>query len=79
MFGGANAEKSPKQPLPLGACEPHLIHECLGDPTHHPKRQLDSCMHFHTTTQQRPHWLQWDAPNSPPKTAHSPSTITIPI
>ena len=37
-------------------------------PTHHPKRQqLDRCTHFITTTQQSLHWLQWDAPNSPPK------------
>jgi len=28
--GSANAEKSPKQPLPLEAPGPHLIHECLG-------------------------------------------------
>ena len=27
---------------------------------------------------QRPHWLQWDVPNSPPKTAPFPSTITTP-
>ena len=51
----------------LEAREPHLIHECLGDPAHHRKRQLDRCTHFRTTTQQRPHWLQWDASNSPPK------------
>jgi len=46
-----------------------LIHQCLGwaHPTHRPKRQLDRCTHFRTTTQQSPHWLQWDAPNSPPK------------
>jgi len=34
--------------------------------THHAKRQLDRCTHFHTTTQESPHWLQWDAANSPP-------------
>jgi len=36
-------------------------------PTHHAKRQLDCCTHFHTTMQRSPHWLQWDAANSPPK------------
>jgi len=35
-------------------------------PTHYAKRQLDRCTHFHTMTQQIPHWLQWDAANSPP-------------
>jgi len=38
-----------------------------GDPTDHAKQQLDQFTYFRTTTQQRPHWLQWDAPNSPPK------------
>jgi len=38
-----------------------------GDPTHHPKRQLDRFTHFHTTMQQMPHWLEWDAPNLPKK------------
>ena len=55
-------DKRPQNPpLPLEARGPHLIHECLGDPIHHPKRQLDRYTHFHTTTQQRPRWLQWDA------------------
>jgi len=36
-------------------------------PTHHATRQLDRSTHFHTTTQQSPHWLQWVAANSPPK------------
>jgi len=35
-------------------------------PTHHAKRQLDCYTHFHTTTQQSPHWLQWYAANSSP-------------
>jgi len=35
-------------------------------PTHHAIRQLDRCTQFHTTTQQSPHWLQWDTANSPP-------------
>ena len=37
------------------------------DPTHHAKQQLDRSTHFHTTTQQSSHWLQWNAANSPPK------------
>ena len=36
-------------------------------PTRHATRQLDRSTHFHTTTQESPHWLQWDAANSPPK------------
>jgi len=31
------------------------------------ERQLHRFTHVRTTTQQSPHWLQWDAPNSPPK------------
>jgi len=29
------------------------------------ERQLVWFTHFHTTMQQRPHWLQWHAPNLP--------------
>jgi len=29
-------------------------------------------LHSHTTMQQSPHWLQWDTPNSPHKTAPTP-------
>ena len=53
-------------PFPLRHVDFHLTHECLGPPTHHTKRQLDRCTHFHTTTQQSPHWLQWDAAKSLP-------------
>jgi len=64
----ANGANDPKiHPFPLSHVDFHLIHECLGDPTHQPKWQFDRCMHFCTTTQQSPHWLQWDAPNSPSK------------
>jgi len=35
--------------------------------THLLQRQLDRWTHFRTTTQQSPHWLQWDAQNSPSK------------
>jgi len=41
---GANAKKSPKQPLPLGAREPHLIHECLGWP-HSPRQTTAWSVH----------------------------------
>jgi len=37
--GGANAEKSPKQPLPLGARESHLTDECLGR-AHSPRQTI---------------------------------------
>ena len=48
--------KQPQNPpLPLEARGPHLIHECLGDSTHHAKQQLNRFMHFCTTTQQHPH------------------------
>jgi len=42
------------------------INACV-HPIHHTKRQLDWFTHFPTTTQQRPHWLQWDAQHSPLK------------
>ena len=61
---GRKCRKIPKQPLSLRHVNPHLINECLGDPTHHAKRQLNRFTHFCTTTQQSPHWLQWDALNS---------------
>ena len=52
-------------------------------PTHHAKQQLDRYTHFHTTTQQIPHWLQWDAANSPPKLPlplrRSPPKFNTPI
>ena len=53
---GANDPQNP--PFSLRHVYPHLIHECLGDPTHCTKRQLDLFTHFCTTTQQRPHRLQ---------------------
>jgi len=74
--GGQTTPKNP--PLPLEARGPHLIHECLGDPTHHPKWQLNRCMHFCTTMQQSPHWLQWDT-QIYPKNCSFPSMITTPI
>jgi len=52
--------------------------------THHPKRQLDRFTHFGTTTQQFPHWLQWDALSTSPKLPlpiqwlPSPSNTPIP-
>ena len=49
----------PKPPL-LGTHGPHLIHPSLNWP------------HFRITVQQSPYWLQWDAPNSPPKTCPFP-------
>jgi len=45
------------RPFPLRHVDFHLTHECLGHSTHHTKRQLDCCMHFHTKMQQSPHWL----------------------
>jgi len=49
---GQWGKRPQNSPLPLQALRPHLTHECLGDPTHHLKRQLDRCTHFHTTMQQ---------------------------
>jgi len=58
-----------KQPLPLEA-RGLPSNTWMPGPTplttHHAKRQLDRYTHFHTTSQQSPHWLQWDAANSPP-------------
>jgi len=62
-------ENSPNLPisLPLAACRPHLIHQCVGRP-HSPLQTTARSVHaLHTTMQQSPHCLQWDAPNSPPK------------
>jgi len=48
-----------------------------------PKRQFDCCTHCCTTMQQKPHWLQWYAPNSSPKTVpslqRSPALSNTPI
>jgi len=55
--------KSPKLPFPLGHMDPIYYTHPSTPPTHHPKWQLDQFTHFHTTMQQNPHWLQWDAPN----------------
>jgi len=44
---GAN---HPKIHHPLEARGPHLIHECLGDSTHHAKQELDRFTQFRTTT-----------------------------
>jgi len=62
-------------PFPLRYVDFHLTHECLGPP-HSPRSIVIRT--FTQTTQQSPHWLQWDAANSP-QTAPSPSTITIKI
>ena len=35
--------------------------------TTHPQCNLGRTRHSRTTTQQGPHWLEWGAPNSPPK------------
>jgi len=40
----------------------HLIHPSLN--WHHSPPQM-TAWSVHTTKQQNPHWLQWDAPNSP--------------
>ena len=56
----------------------HLTHQCLDRPHHLPKRRFDRFMHFHTTKQQRPHWLQWDAPAQLHPQTVRPSTITTP-
>jgi len=63
---GCKCRKIPKTaPFFLGTWTPIQHINAWDDPTHHAKRQLDRCTHVRTTTQQRPHWLQWDAPNSP--------------
>ena len=42
--GGANVEKSPKQPLPLGAHGPHSVHECLSQ-LHSPPQTTARSIH----------------------------------
>ena len=60
--------KQPQNPpLPLSHVDPILYINAWAHPIHHAKRQLDRFTHFHTTTQQRTHWLQWVAPHSPLK------------
>ena len=55
------------RPSPWGTWTSIQHMNAWAHPTHHAKRQLDRCTHFYTTTQQSPHWLQWDAANSSPK------------
>jgi len=77
---GANAEKSPKQPLPFGAREPHPIHECMGWP-HSPCQTTALLVH---TALQNYATKSLGRPNSPklplpfdddhPHLIHPPST-----
>ena len=49
----ANGGHDPKiHPFHLRHLDHHLTHECLGDSTHHLKRQFDRCTHICTTMQQ---------------------------
>ena len=69
-------KKTPRNcPFPLRHVDSHLINPSLDRPHSPPQRQLDRFTHFRTTTQQRPHWLQWYTPNSP-QNSPLPSTIT---
>ena len=73
--------KPPQPLLPLGARGPHLIQHFLGRP--HSQLQTaarsfhSKFTHFHTTTQQSPHWLQWNVPY-PTKIAPSRETTANP-
>jgi len=53
----------PNYPFPLGHVNPGLIPTTLTTAND----SLIQFTHFRTTTQQSPHWLQWDALNSPQK------------
>jgi len=66
-MGALMPKNSRNSPFPLRHVDPHLIHQCLG--SHHSPHQTTArrYLHFCTAMQQRPHWLQWDALNSPPK------------
>jgi len=65
---GPMGASDPKiHPFALRHVNPYLTHEWLGWPHSPPQMTARSVTHFCTTTQQRPHWLQQDAPNSPPK------------
>jgi len=81
-----NGAKMPKNarnharnsPFPWGK----RTHKCLAHPSHHAKRKLDRCTHFHTMMQQSPHWLQWDAqihPKLPLPLWWSPPKSNTPI
>ena len=81
---GENREQTPPNPFSLHDVDPHLIHQCLGRPTHHSKLQILQFTHFHTATLQTPNWLQWGAPHSPRKIpppvdrSSNPTTCFIP-
>jgi len=64
-------------PFPLRHVDFHLTHESGPTPLTTPNVS-SIAVRFHTTTQQSPHWLQWDAANSPPNCPF-PSTITTKI
>jgi len=55
--------KIPETAPSLGEREPDPVQYAhpSTDPTHHAKRQLDWFTHYHTTMQQSPLRLQWDA------------------
>jgi len=60
--------QTPKSdPSAWGTWTPIYYSHAMTSLTHLPKQQLDRCTHLCTTMQQSPHWLQRDAPNSPPK------------
>jgi len=75
--GGTNAKKSPKQPLPLGRVDLHLVHQCLGPP-HSPCQMTARSVHalLHNYTTKSP-LVTMGCPNSP-KNCPFPSPITTP-
>jgi len=80
----SNGDLNHKRGLQTAKTAPFTCHtstptNACADPNDHSKRQLHQYTHFHTTIHQTSHWLQWDAPNSPPKTVPYPSTITTKI
>jgi len=69
----ANGGKRPQNPpISLDARGPHLIHECLGDPTHHAKRQLDRFRYFRTAIRTKSALVTMRRPKFTPKNCPFP-------
>ena len=72
QMNGGGVQRMPETmpetaPSPWGTGTPIYYINASAYPTQHAKQQLDRFTQFRTAMQQRPHWLQWDAPNSPQK------------
>ena len=80
-----NGEQNPQNlPFPLHDLGPHLIQQCLGPPHAPPQTAVPMVEALSHTYTVKSHWLQWCAPNSPPKVPlpidrfPNPTTCLIP-